>query len=128
MTQLKFRRGYNEFGSNFDVEFHFDYDANFKKKIKALTFFNNEIHQKLTIPWVIFEYYAKTRPSRPFLSQSGLRMWFKNKELFISDYRTFNLNIYEEQMNSILIHAARSENKFSTAVEDVLKEFIAESV
>jgi len=128
MTHIRFRRGYNERGSNFDVEFHFDYDENLKKRVRAITLYNNEIQKKLTIPWVIFEYYARTKPSRPFVNQSGLRMWFKDKELFISDYRSFNINIYEDQLNSILFHASRIENKFSTAVEEVLKEFIAESV
>ncbi|MEM2918710.1 MAG: hypothetical protein QXY62_04345 [Candidatus Altiarchaeota archaeon] len=126
MAHLKFRRGYNENGSNFDVEFHFDYDENFKKRLRAITLYTDR--QKLTIPWVIFEYYAKSKPSTPFISQSGLRMWFKDKELFISNYGAFNLNIHEEQLNVILSHAYRIENKFSTAVEDVLKEFIAESV
>lgn len=125
MAHLKFRRGYNENGSNFDVEFHFDYDANFRKRVRAITFY--KFQQKLTIPWVIFEYYARNKPSTPFINQSGLRIWFKDKDLFISD-RSFNLVIHEDQLNFILSSAYRMENKFYTAVEDVLKEFITESV
>lgn len=126
MAHLKFRRGYNENGSNFDVEFHSEYDTNFKKKVRAVTFYT--LQQKLIIPWTIFEYYARNKPTTPFINQTGLRMWFKDKELFISDYRAFNLRISEDQLKEILFHAYRIENKFSTAVEDVLKEFIAESV
>jgi hypothetical protein len=135
---LTFRRGQKEnWNTNYNVKFHFDYDTNLEKKVKAITFHNLDLNQKLTIPWVIFSYYTEKEPLYPFIDSSGLRMWFKReggeaeeekKTLVISDSKYFNLLISKDQIEMILRGALRAERDFSTTVENTLKEFISRSV
>lgn len=127
MINLTFRR---EAGSktNYEVKFNFEYDLNLRKKISSVTFYNRDMNQKLTLPWTIFLYYTKRKPLHPFINISGLKMWFRDRDLVISNSVNFNLTLQESEVEDILREAIHSESGFSNAVEGVLKEYVANGV
>jgi len=126
MNILRFREGFKNWRTTYNVEFDFGYDANLRKKINCVVFHLPKAGRKLAVPWKILKCYLYNESECSYADPSGLCIERVVNDLYISDSKFFNLIVQKDQLDAIKIAARRMLENVSVSVENILREFTAQ--
>jgi len=123
MDILRFKEGFKDWKTSYDVEFEFGYDSDLRKKISFIVFYLPKAGKKLAVPWKIFRDYIHNVSELSYADSTGLCMKRAVNGLYISDSKFFSLVVQKDQLKAIGIAARRTLENVSVSVENILKEF-----
>jgi len=121
MNILRFRKGFKNWRTTYNVEFDFGYDADLRKKINCVIFHLPKAGRKLAVPWRIFKGYLYNDSEGTYADSSGLCIRKVVNDLHISDSRFFSLIVQKDQLDAIKIAARRMLENVSVSVENILR-------
>ncbi len=127
MNILRFKQGFKNWKTSYDVEFEFGYDSNLRKRINSVIFYLPKAGRKLTVPWKIFRGYVHSELEPSYVDSTGLCIERVVNGLHISDSKFFNLVIQRDQLEAIGVAARKGLENVSVSVENILKEFISDN-
>lgn len=123
MNVLKFKRGYKDWETTYEVELDFEYTADLEKRITSIIIYRPDIGKKVVIPWRIFELYLNGETESIFADSSGLRIRVVDNELYVTNEHNFRVVIHEDQIEAIKRAARNVVEDVSSSVENILREF-----
>lgn len=123
MNVLKFKKGYKDWETTYEVELDFEYTADLEKRITSIILYKPDIGKTVVIPWRIFELYINGETESTFTDLSSLNIRFIDNELYVSNEHGFQVIIHKDQIEAIKIAAKNVEEDISASVENILREF-----
>jgi len=127
MNILRFKKGFKDWKTSYNVEFEFGYDSDLRKKISFIVFYLPKASKKLAVPWKIFSDYIHNESELSYADSTGLCMKRAVNGLHISDSKFFSLVVQKDQLEAIGIAAHRTLENVSVSVENILKEFTSDN-
>ncbi len=123
MNVLRFKKGYKDWETTYDVELDYEYDERLEKKMSSLIICRQDLGKKAVVPWQVFENYATGHMEGTFADASGLRIGRVNGKLSITQGYNFNVVIHQDQIEAIRRAAKNLVEDVSSSVENILKEY-----
>ncbi len=127
MDILRFKEGFKNWKTSYDVEFEFGYDSSLRKRISAIVFHLPKAGKRLAVPWKIFQDYIHNESELSYADSTGLCIKRAVNGLYISDSKFFSLVVQKDQLDAIGIAARRTLENVSVSVENILKEFTSDN-
>jgi hypothetical protein len=123
MNVLRFKKGYKNWETTYEVELDYEYSASFEKKITSLILYRPDMGRRVSIPWQAFEQLSQEGSSGAFVDSTGLKIRYANGGLDVSNGQNFNVRILPDQAAAIKRAARNVSQDVSCSVENILREY-----
>jgi hypothetical protein len=128
MNVLRFKKGYKNWETTYEVELDYEYTASFEKKITSLILYRPDMGRRVAIPWQAFEQFSQPGSEGAFVDSTGLKIRYANGGLDVSNGQNFNVRILSDQAAAIKRAARNVSQDVSCSVENILREYSSQRI
>lgn len=117
---LKFKKGFKNWSTTFDVKINCEYTPDLEKSITTIEFHLPRKSDAVTISWHVLEPFLMGTTT-PYTDGRGLDISVEGKTIHI-DGKGFVIRIHEDQAKSILIVCNRLRDDVNPSVQNLKNE------
>ncbi len=118
---LRFKKGYKNWNVSFNVKINYEYTSELQKELTTVEITNNSLLNKISIPWYILKPFLMGQKT-PYMDSSGLEINVGGPLIIIRNGLGFEIEIQEDQANSILIACERLQDDISPVIQKLRDE------
>jgi hypothetical protein len=128
MNVLRFKKGYKNWETTYEVELDYEYTASFEKKISSVILYRPDMGRRASIPWQAFQQFSQPGQEGAFVDSAGLKIRYANGGLDVSNGQNFSVHILPDQVAAIKRAARNISQNVSCSVENILREYSSQRV
>ncbi|MFH1722722.1 MAG: hypothetical protein ABH950_08990 [Candidatus Altiarchaeota archaeon] len=124
VTIVHFTRGINKWDRNYTAAFRFEYTADLEKRIKSVSFHDEESKRSAVIPWTVLKGFLEDTSIVPYTNISGITLSKVADGLLLSDPHGLNITVHADQKSALRLTAKKVEGDLTADVRSLREKII----